>query len=151
MAEPSGENIRVSVRVRPINKREEETAEKVAWRIVDGGSILPNENNPRRNAENAFTFGDHPPHRPHRAALPCHACIYLPLNLSPRNPPLPIHPNLFALPPPGNLAQSTRPTCACEDVRHARITSPIHQWQGVGGSDQPHPHTRPSHSPLPHF
>lgn len=58
MAAEGGENICVSVRVRPLNDKEQSSRESVAWRVVEGTSILPNENNPRRNAENQFAFGE---------------------------------------------------------------------------------------------
>jgi hypothetical protein len=51
------ENVCVSVRVRPINKREEETQENIAWRVLEGTNIVPSEHNPRRSAENSFAFG----------------------------------------------------------------------------------------------
>ena len=60
MSEPAGENICVSIRVRPMNKREEETAEKSAWRIIEGTNIVPTENNPRKDTGNQFAFGEEP-------------------------------------------------------------------------------------------
>jgi hypothetical protein len=40
-----------------LNKREEETKEKEAWRVVDGSSIVPTEHNPRQGTGNAYTYG----------------------------------------------------------------------------------------------
>lgn len=81
MADPAGENISVSVRVRPINKREEETAEKQAWRIVDGHTIYPSEHNPRKNnLENPFAFGESPGRRLRITTIPSGLCQMLSFN-----------------------------------------------------------------------
>ncbi|KAJ1489538.1 P-loop containing nucleoside triphosphate hydrolase protein [Baffinella frigidus] len=50
----SEEKIQVSVRVRPLNKREVAANEKSGWRVVDGVSILPSE----KGSAQGFTF-DH--------------------------------------------------------------------------------------------
>jgi hypothetical protein len=64
----SEENIRVSVRVRPLNKRENDGNERSGWRVVDGASIVPTENNPRPGQ--GFSFGSLQPFAfPPRIAL----------------------------------------------------------------------------------
>ncbi|EKX53682.1 hypothetical protein GUITHDRAFT_64226, partial [Guillardia theta CCMP2712] len=50
------ENICVSVRVRPLNKREEECSQREAWRVVDGKSVVPTEHNPRNGQGYSFAF-----------------------------------------------------------------------------------------------
>jgi hypothetical protein len=52
----SEEKIQVSVRVRPLNKREVAANEKSGWRVVDGVSILPSE----KGSAQGFTFGGSP-------------------------------------------------------------------------------------------
>jgi centromeric protein E len=41
------ENISVSVRIRPLNKREIDSDQKEAWRVLQGTTIVPSEHNPR--------------------------------------------------------------------------------------------------------
>eukprot|EP00960_Hanusia_phi_P053446 762078-Hanusia_phi.AAC.2 len=50
------ENICVSIRVRPLNKREEECSQKEAWRVIDGKSVVPTEHNPRTGQGYSFAF-----------------------------------------------------------------------------------------------
>jgi septin family protein len=45
------------MQVRPLNRREEESKEKEAWRVVDGSSIVPTEHNPRQGTGNTYTYG----------------------------------------------------------------------------------------------
>jgi hypothetical protein len=47
----------MGMQVRPLNRREEESKEKEAWRVVDGSSIVPTEHNPRQGTGNTYTYG----------------------------------------------------------------------------------------------
>ena len=51
------ENISVSVRLRPLNKRDIDSDQKEAWRVLQGTTIVPSERNPNP-ATTPFAF-DH--------------------------------------------------------------------------------------------